>query len=644
MDFFEHQELARKKTRLLIPLFLLAVVLTVISTYMVALAGSYFLYRIDILSRGPFILWRLDLFVYSALGSASIITISAIAIRTEFNAGGCAVANKLGGHKVQSSTIDFEHRRLLNVVEEMAIASGIPVPDVYIMDKEIGINAFAAGKTLSDAVIGVTRGAILFLNRNELQGIVAHEFSHILNGDMSLNMRLIGPLRGIEVFALAGKSILTSIAEVVADFEWVRCYYLLLPMPLALVFGLGFMLTGYSGLFFGRLIKASVSRQREFLADASAVQFTRYPMGIAGALKKIARQGSCINDPVAEEISYMFLNSTFISKLFATHPPLPCRIRRIDPHWNGIIPEIASRRISTVGKNLPTHNRLQLPPLASDVLLGVGGYDLVNSIGQPGQEEITYSQALLQQFPEEWREAVHTESGAQAMVFALLLAPDDSLRAQELHQLENDVDPYTWQKSQEFHTGMGGMHSASKLALIDLAMPALRRLSPPEYERFRSITEALIANDGRIDLFEFALQKIIHRHLGLYFNSIRPAKTRYRRIAKLQRQAALLLSTLAAVGGRDQAEADKAFREGAETIERETGKPLQFIEGKDRSVRQIEEALDHFDQAAPLVKKQLLIACGKTVMVDRQATSEEVELLRAIADTIGCPVPPFVRN
>lgn len=650
MDFFEHQELARKKTRLLVVYFILAVAGIILSIYGVMVAGGLFLE--DDTGARTVSLWRPELLLYAALGSGTVIALGTGYKTLQLNAGGSVVAMELGGRLLDRNTTDYEERRLLNVVEEMAIASGVPVPDVYIMDNEMGINAFAAGKTPSDAVIGVTRGTIRLLNRDELQGVMAHEFSHILNGDMRLNMRLIGLLFGILFIAMIGQIMLRSVMYTPRSRNKDSGKGVLVVLAL----GLTLIVIGYVGLFFAKLIKAAISRQREFLADASAVQFTRNPDGIAGALKKIGglSQGSTVTSPKAEEASHMFFGDAFEHKVmnlnsFATHPPLAVRIKKIEPRWDEKFPEVELPDISQHAEESSSADRRGSqavpPPFSAQAALvsGLASASNLPKIGQPGANEIAYSHRLLSEIPQESLEAIRSGAGAQAIIFALLLGQDDELRATELELLRGLVDYETLQHVMDFYGKIGDLGSSKKIALIDLTIPSLRRLSPPEYERFQNVTARLMESDGQIDLFEFTLQKIIHRHLNLYFNRVRSPKIRYRRSAKLQRETAVLLSTLAGLGSRNTEEAQEAFRQGMEPFETEFGSPLpQLLDASECGLAQIDEALDHFDAATPLVKKRLLDACGKTVMADQQVTNDEAELLRAIADTIGCPIPPFV--
>ncbi len=346
MDFFQSQDAARKKTKFLVVYFVVAVIGIIIAIYSLLFpvlkygeqkgrqGGSVYDTRpIQQLRRPGF--FQPDWFLMVAAGVSGVILLGSGYKTLLLSCGGDAVARSIGGRRVDPNTGDADERKLINVIEEMAIASGIPVPEVYVMDEEPGINAFAAGKTFSDAAIGVSRGAMKLLNRDELQGVIAHEFSHILNGDMKLNLRLIGVLHGILVLAIIGRVILRSAAysgRSSRDDRGAGAIFMIL--------GLGLLVIGYIGVFFGHLIKSAVSRQREFLADASAVQFTRNPDGIGGALKKIGglSYGSQLLSAHAEEVSHMTfgnsLPSGFMQSL-ATHPPLADRIKAIDGNWDG---------------------------------------------------------------------------------------------------------------------------------------------------------------------------------------------------------------------------------------------------------------------------------------------------------------------
>jgi Zn-dependent protease with chaperone function/uncharacterized tellurite resistance protein B-like protein len=641
MDFFEHQEQARRKSGVLVFYFILAVIGIIVSIYAVVAGASHFLGE----EKGPLRLWDPSLFVVSAIGTAGIILAGSGYKTLQLSAGGSVVAKELGGRKLDPNSTDFHERRLINVIEEMAIASGVPVPEIYVMDDENSINAFAAGRSTSDAVIGVTRGCMKLLTRDELQGVMAHEFSHILNGDMRLNLRLIGLLFGILFIAMVGQMVLRGAAH---GARYSRNKEGGGGALFVLAIGLALMLIGYIGLFFGKLIKSAVSRQREYLADASAVQFTRNPDGIAGALMKIGglKDGSRVKSPMAEEASHLFFGNAMSGALMATHPPLTERIRRLLPHWNGkfsqaLLPDISASsddRVRELGKR-------GAGALPSEVVMQLSESEAFASLDRVHPEQVDYGRELHAGFPDHWMEAAHSESGAQALLFALLLAQDNDLRGVELSQLREATDENTYVATVKLHREIAGLHSATKLALVDLSIPSLRHLSPEEYKRFRDIIVHLMASDKQIDLFEFTLQKVIRRHLDIYHGHQNPLRIRHRKIDALQVDAAVLLSTLAALGHRDDPKAAlEAFRHGAGQIEGQTWTTLAPLPPEQCGLDRIEAALDRFAEATPLVKRQLIHACGRAVMADDLVTSDEAELIRAIADAIGCPIPPFVKT
>ena len=363
MDFFEHQDAARRRTGWLIFYFILAVVAIVVAIYFVVLIALVFIGDSGRSgSPNPYMQtpWHPDLFALVALATIGVILLSSLYKTSQLAAGGEAVALMMGGRLIDRQTRDLAERRLLNVVDEMALASGTPVPPVYVMDNEPSINAFAAGHQPGDAVIGVSHGCLEYLNRDELQGVMAHEFSHILNGDMRMNLRLVGILYGILVIAMIGWFVLRSMPFSGRSSRNNKDSGGAIAVILAI--GIGLLVIGSVGLFFGKLIKSAVSRQREYLADASAVQFTRLPDGIAGALKKIGGrpETSKIKDAHAEEISHMFFGSAFGSlnfQFFATHPPLVERIQKSTPPSTASSPSWSSRLWSHQNSQSPTRNR-----------------------------------------------------------------------------------------------------------------------------------------------------------------------------------------------------------------------------------------------------------------------------------------------
>jgi Zn-dependent protease with chaperone function len=326
MDFFKHQDKARKHTKVLVVYFVIAVACIIASVYLASLVIFYGT-QSQQQNGDPtpeIVLWDSKLFLYAMLGTLGVVVVGSLYKTAVLAKGGSAVAESLGGRLISPNPANPDERKLQNVIEEMAIASGVPVPKIYVLDDDAGINAFAAGHSPGDAAIGVTRGCLTLLNRDELQGVIGHEFSHILNGDMRLNLRVMGVIFGILCLAVIGRILLYSRNR--RDKN-----------PLMLL-GLALIIIGAIGTFFGRLIQAAISRQREFLADASSVQFTRNPAGLSGALQKIGEVGSRVESPHAGEASHMFfenaLGNPFL-RVMATHPPLAERIRAIDPGWDG---------------------------------------------------------------------------------------------------------------------------------------------------------------------------------------------------------------------------------------------------------------------------------------------------------------------
>ncbi|MDO8906767.1 M48 family metallopeptidase [Hydrogenophaga sp.] len=333
MDFFGQQDRARTKTTALVLYFVLAIVFIIGSVYAASLLILHFTQvqtdpgtPVALASWGSIAPWDLQLFGWVVAGTLGVVTVGAAYKFLRLSRGGSEVAEELGGRLLAAEPTDADERRLRNVVEEMALAANVPVPKVYVLDNDAGINAFAAGHSAKDAAIGITRGGMTLLTRDELQGVIGHEFSHLLNGDMRLNIRIMGVLFGIVCLTVIGRVLLYSRGGGNRGRA---------PMMLL---GVALLAIGALGVLFGRLIQAALSRQREMLADASAVQFTRNPAGLAGALRKIGSVGARIDSPHAGEASHMFFENGLGKPVFgwlATHPPLAERIRAIDPSWDG---------------------------------------------------------------------------------------------------------------------------------------------------------------------------------------------------------------------------------------------------------------------------------------------------------------------
>ena len=645
MNFFESQDRARKNTFQLVFLFALAVVTLIIMTNLLVMVVFGFISSQQMHSGGA-LLQKMDWQKF-ALVSAAVVTVvigGSLYKIMALSAGGRAVADGLGGQLIPQNTADLKQRRLLNVVEEMAIASGIPAPPVYILAGEPGINAFAAGFTPRDAVIGVTQGLIDHLSREQMQGVIAHEFSHIFNGDMRLNIRLMGVLNGILIIGLAGYFIMRSTAFSGRGRRDSKGGGQILAL------GIGLMVIGFAGTFFGGLIKAAVSRQREYLADASAVQFTRNPDGIAGALKRIGglEQGSIVENPGAPEISHAFFAqgvSGFMQGLSATHPPLEKRILAIDPHWDGefeVVDKIDPLRDEKDDGKKQTLSREELAQKAATVAVGATMATVANAIdqiGNPKQETIDHARTLIAGLPEVITEAVREPFGARAVMYSFALDPGREVRDKQLMHLQAHADPDVFVLTQKLIPDMNGLDIKYRSPLIDMAIPALKQISIGQYQAFKKNLTALIEMDSRIDLLEWSLQKILFTHLDGHFFKPAPPKVRYSNVRDLRQEVRLILSVMAYAGQQEQQDVEAAFSAAAQALE--FGE-LQLRDKSRISVADLDMAMEKLEMLNPLAKPKLLQACAVSVMHDQKISAVEIELLRAIASVLGCPMPPII--
>jgi Zn-dependent protease with chaperone function len=543
----------------------------------------------------------------------------------------------MGGREVVGTTRDARERRLLNVVEEMAIAAGVPVPPVYVLPDEAGINAFAAGHAPGDAVVAVSRGSLTYLTRDELQGVVAHEFSHILNGDMRLNLRIIGLIFGIIALSQIGWVLMQAGRGSRSSKDGAGNIVLL---------GVGLYVLGLGGAFFGWLIQAAVSRQREYLADASAVQFTRNPDGIGGALKKIGglKDGSRINDAHAGEVSHLFLADAFFGRrstdLFATHPPLADRIKCLDPQFDGTYPDVRPVAVDPEERKGPRAGQLPriipgVPPVALPVLVAAA-QAAPDSVGHVEPQHVTYAAAMHTSIPAPLRDAAQAPFSARAVIYALLLDPRPDIRQAQLARLQAQAEPRDYEETVRLAEAIRQLPDAAHLPLADLAIPALRQMSPRQHQVFRAQVTALIHADERVSLFEYCLHCVVAAHLDADFHRRRP-QVRYRSLAQVLPQVATVLSLLAWEGQPDPDAAREAFAAGLKAVD-----PAARAALRDRpALPEFDAALRGLATALPAIKRQVLAGCAACIVADRQVTVREGELLRAISATLDCPMPPL---
>ena len=621
-DFFRQQDMARRNTGRLVLLFALAVLGIVASVLALAAALTAFFNRDPETNAWHWAAATDPQLLILVLAGTLVVVVGGSLIRiAELRAGGRLVAEELGGRLLNPNTSEPAERRLLNVVEEMAIASGASTPPVYVMDGEAGINAFAAGFSAQDAVIGITRGAATALDRDELQGVIAHEFSHILNGDMRLNLRLMGMLHGIFLIGAIG--------------------YVLLRVRVTtlVVIGAGLSVVGFSGTFFGNLIKAAVSRQREFLADASAVQFTRQPEGIAGALKKIGglAAGSRVESPNAPQASHLFFGraTSGLNAVFSTHPPLAKRIARIDPSWDGKFPELPEEvveALSAVGPESTAEGQARTAA-AGDVA------SAVSQVGQPTPAHLRYAAELIDLLPGPVVAAAHEPYGARAVVYALLLDRAPEPRRSQLRHLEAAADHGVYEETLKLAPHVEELGRRMRLPLLEIALPALRILSSWQYQRFQENLAELVEADDRLDLFEWSLQRILLRDMQVSFGRSGPRRVRHASVPSVASSLAVLVSVLAYVGDRNPEAAERAFAAGWRVL----SLPERRLLPHDAcGFTELDAALVELDRSLPQVKKRTLEAAVACITADRQVTVDETELLRAVSASMSCPMPPIL--
>jgi len=642
MNFFEHQEHARRQTRKLLFLFVLAVISIVLVFNLLATVVW------ALLGHGT----HLPDFFYptNTLLVIGLVVGGSVLETLRLRAGGDEVAQMVGARLLVRDSADAYERRLLNIVEEMSIASGLAMPRVYLMDGELGINAFAAGYSPNEAVVAVSNGALRRLNRDELQGVVAHEFSHILNGDMRLNIRLIGVVYGLLMIASFGEHLMSGMRQAPSERQGSG-------VLIGFICGLVLWIVGYIGVFCGRLIKAAVSRQREFLADASAVQFTRNPDGIGGALRKIGglarelRLGSRIAHPKAEVLSHLFLGAaraSFAEGLLATHPPLDERIRRIYnramPYAEAPLPEptmwpepeeeplIPYERVTDFAAAREAYGSS-----LSDARAVVAPDAAVNAVGKPQSTETKFARALANDAAHHpLIDGVRDPIGAQAAVLTLLIEHDlEIARRQRLIVGDGPLGA----RIDEFMPVVAQMRKTLRLPIVDLAIPTLKQLDAAARTEFLKLVGEFIRADGRVSLSEFVLQTIVDRRLSA--DAARAVPVRYAEIPALRGDVAVIASLVAHTCAEHSQGRTAAQRMEAASAQVAISLPL--LPAAAVRTRGIEGSLDRLNQLAPL-RKPLVIRAFVVAAVDGEGVLSLVgaDLLRAVCTAIDAPMPPLV--
>lgn len=642
MNFFEHQDRARRNTSLLMFYFAVAVLgivcLVSLATYItLAQAGFGQPSLTQWMTSQPFF-WSAGLTLFVIVGG-SLFKL------WQLRDGGEALADMLGASEILPDTESPDQRRLRNVVEEMSLASGIPAPRTYVLSHEQGINAFVAGYRPSEAVVMVTQGTLAELNRDELQGVIAHEFSHIFNADMRINMRLMAVLAGILTIGKVGEFLLHSHRR--RGFSSRRSSGSKEGSAL-IILGLALMAIGYIGLFFGRLIKAAISRQRELLADASAVQFTRNPSGLAGALISIRNgQGSLLNTVHAEDMSHMCFSTTVplkLNSLLATHPPLDERLAALGPDWV----TRANVRARQSDKQAPTETTTADPRVA-----GFSGGtattsaatpstaspktsakpSAANRVGVISAAQLGYGQRLLESIPATLKATLHSPGGARQVVFALAVLASQSERSQLLTLLS--LSPHDGEQLLALADSIDALGSRLRLPLLDLSITSLKQLSRDKRDELCSQLEQLVQHDGKINPFEFLLLVLVLEHLNKKSGRARPV--RFRRYAQVSGDIQLLLSLIIYSGGARDDMAVTLFNRTRGAL-LPPGRTL--LPAARCTLNGLHKALLNLRDLTPLLKGPLVDTLADIIVADGKIQVAEIELLRAVCSAMDCPVPP----
>ena len=634
MNFFEHQAKARSSSTRMVVLFALAVggIVLAVDLAVLLLLGT------QLGSTGGVA----GLLLVTTFGTLAVIGLGSMYRMASLRGGGESVALQMGATEVPENPGDFQLKRLRNVVEEIAIASGVPVPKLYVMEQEAAINAFAAGYSPSDAAVAVTRGALERLNRDELQGVIAHEFSHILNGDMRLNIRLMGMLFGIMMLSIIAQRVLIyGRGGRSKDGNAI------------LIIALVALVVGSIGAFFGRMIKAGVSRQRELLADASAVQFTRQTTGLAGALKKIGglHEGSLLTDKgKAEEVSHMlFGEGLSMAGMFATHPPLIDRIRLLEPSFNTQqLQQLSARWLASppqgaqedLAMGLAGSAPPPLPPLLGQ--LNVTPPMVVAQVGAPAEDDYRRAGSLMQSLPPELRTLATQRDGVMPLLLGLLVDDDVTIASKQRIEVVARLGEAVAERAWSLRTQhLGTLHPMLRLPLSALAFPVLRRRPRPELEDFLSAVHAMVHADGKVSLFEYCLAKLLEVQVRESLDPARYARFGRRKPGSVKQEFATLLAVVAQAGNDNPTAAQHAYLSGLQRVLPRDHLPYAPpAEG----VLALEDTWEGLDALDPLAKQVMVEAFTAAISHDGRVSVAESELLRTICGVLHCPLPAMLER
>jgi Zn-dependent protease with chaperone function len=636
VDFFARQEQTRRTSRVLVGAFLLAFLVCAFATTIVVAIALRAYMENHSLFLGTESWWQW-LGAHSTLvgavggGTIALMGFASLYRAATLAAGGGQVARMLGATAVTGEGSDPLQRRLVNVVEEIALASGVPVPEIFVLEQEAGINAFAAGMNHSNAAITVTRGALERLDRAELQGVIAHEFSHVLNGDMRLNQQLIGLSFGILVLSLMGRWLLRSA-------RYARRGRNSGGIAAALAIGMALTLIGAIGVFSSRLIKAAVSRQREALADASAVQFTREPQGLAGALKKVAGYGGRITSVETEEVAHMLFErgSRAFSGWFATHPPLLERIHALDPTFD-------PRDLPKPGEPTPSPTARVAPETSfPTAALAAAPARIADPLGRAGQMDAPELGGTLRgSLPEEVYEAARSRDGSLLLVLALGMSSSEASRERQLALVESQLGAARASYSRRLFDDLSRIDVRLRLPVLELALPALKRRPTEQIRYLLDLLGRIASLDAQQRLFDFVLLRVLEAYLRAQPSTARelPPSEPQRKL-KPRDAVRELLVNVAAFGHDDGTKARSAYIAGLAAVGWRDDERSLDAPGANRNLGRLDAALRVLASLRARDKQKILRGVLVVIRADREVSVEETELFRAIAATLDCPLPP----
>jgi Zn-dependent protease with chaperone function len=638
MDFFAQQARVRGSSRRLVVLFVLAVIAIVaVIDAVVWLALGHHPAEGEPAPSNLSLLLTSTLVVLAGIGLSSLFRIMSL------SGGGKNVAQSMGAVPVPTDTRDPQLRQLRNVIEEVAIAAGVPVPDIYLMEEESGINAFAAGYSASDAAVCVTRGCLDNLSRDELQGVIAHEFSHVLNGDMRLNIRLMGLLFGILVLAIVGRRVIwfgggrSSRRDGGGGQVW--------------MIGLALIVVGYIGYFFGRLIQAAVARSRESLADASAVQFTRQTGGIAGALKKIAilSEGSELRAANKQEVAHMlFGEAGSFNALFATHPPLMDRIRALEPGFReeelaqlmaSLQQKAATPPASPTPAGSPAASPFDMPGFAVPPPLPtiVAGAAAVAQGAGGGALNVEKAGVLRRSLPERLRTAVQQPESALPVMLALAMSSQRELQAQQRELVAHAFGDDCRRDVDAAFVEVEALAPELRLPLAALAFPALKQLAQGRQDTLLETLDALVRADGQVDLDEYCLTRLLRLQLLEARQPSRAPLDGLKKLPACRDSVALVCAIVAANGSNDEAASRRAWLLAMQTAF--PGETMAWQTPPAAWQAPFERALGELDGLMPVAKEVLIQSLVAAIRADGTVSVEEAALLQVICASLHCLLP-----